>query len=169
MRSLPHLCDTGSGQHAGNASDKALLAGGVEAAEALPGLLEVVLLQCMEQPYFCTQFCLAWATPGPIQHIVIGMSCLPCHPMAPQDTEAALALLHDSMSTQQCLHNEKGTCCRRTLLRTRTAQGGHRAACLAHCRLLMFGVSCVSLSAKKAPRHRRAPAHLADDGLLPTP
>ena len=119
--------------------------------------------------YFCTQFCLAWATPGPIQHIVIEMSCLPCHPMAPQDTEAALALLHDSMSTQQCLHNEKGTCCRRTLLRTRTAQGGHRAACLAHCRLLMFGVSCVSLSAKKAPKHRRAPAHLADDGLLPTP
>ena len=49
MQSLPHLCDTGSGQHAGNASDKALLAGGVEAAEALPGLLEVVLLQCMEQ------------------------------------------------------------------------------------------------------------------------
>ena len=48
MKSLTHLCDAGSRQHAGNARDKALLAGGVEAAEALARLLEVVLLQGTE-------------------------------------------------------------------------------------------------------------------------
>ena len=83
MKSGTHLCDAGSRQHASNARDKTLLAGRVEAAEALPRLLEVVLLQGTEQDKIKAvvtgHLCPASATPGSTATQCHRMTSAACH------------------------------------------------------------------------------------------
>ena len=65
--------------------------------------------------------------------------------------------------------------CGRSLLRTCTAAAALRRAMgglPAYCgplRPARIWLSCVALSGNQAPEHTKAPAHLADDGLLPAP